>query len=238
MFEARAQAFLADGLRAGERIWYVAPSHPPTTAEQVRFVDIGVAYPSGIVIDPQAQVAAYSAATREALAAGYTGLRVVADATPLVRTPAQLAAFSRYEHLIDRWMCSHPFTAMCAYDRGELGDATVAQLACLHVETNSELPFRLHASRSGDGTTVLSGELDLSTYDLLGTALDVADPPAIDGEVVLQAADLAFIDHQSLQRLDEYGCRRGVTVVLRSAGSAVGRLVSLLELSRLRVEAC
>jgi len=236
MFAAEARAFLAEGITAGERIWYVAAARPHTTSDQVHFVELAAAYPSGVVFDPQAQVAAYSAATREALAAGYTGLRVVADATPLVRTPEQLAAFTRYEHLVDRWMCAHPFSAMCAYDRERLAEDTVEQLACLHVDSNTGVPFRLHADRSGRGGATLTGELDLATAGLFSAALDVIDLPALNGEVVVHAAGLDFIDHLSLRRLHEYGSRRGVTVVLRSAGSAAGRLIGLLDLDRLRVE--
>jgi hypothetical protein len=236
-FESQARAFLSDGLTAGERIWYVAAVRPRVMIEQLHFVDVTAAYQGGQVIDPQAQVAAYSAATRDALADGYTGLRVVADATPLVGSPEQLAAFGRYEHLADRWMCTHAFSAMCAFDRSELGKETVEQLACLHPETTTGVPFRLHADRGHGGAAALSGELDLSTCGLLCAALDLADLPEVDGEVVVQAAGLDFIDHRSLRQLHDYGCRRGVTVVLRSATPAVGRLARLLELSRVRVEA-
>lgn len=42
------------------------------------------------------------AATREALAAGCSGSRMVADASELIRAPAQREAFVQYEHVIDR----------------------------------------------------------------------------------------------------------------------------------------
>jgi len=47
-------------------------------------------------VDPDAQVRTYAAATGAALAAGFTGLRVVAEATPLVRTPEQLDTTSSW----------------------------------------------------------------------------------------------------------------------------------------------
>jgi hypothetical protein len=133
-------------------------------------------------------------------------------------------------------MCTRPFTAMCGYDRAELGDRTVAQLGCLHPEANTGVPFRLHADRTGGGAA-LSGELDLSTDGLLTAALDLADLPAVNGEVVVQAAGLEFIDHRSLRQLHDYGGRRDVTVVLRGAAPAFGRLARLLDLTRVRVEA-
>ena len=101
------------------------------------------------MVDPDAQVRAYAAATGAALAADFTGLRVVAEATPLVRTPEQLDAFARYEPMIDGYMVTHPFSAMCAYDRRILDESAIAQLACLHTSTNAPVPFRLHGCEIG-----------------------------------------------------------------------------------------
>ncbi|MCE6995451.1 MEDS domain-containing protein [Saccharothrix sp. S26] len=84
------------------------------------------------MVGPEQQVRVCADATQEALAAGFTGLLVVADVTPLVSTPARLEAFARYEHLVDCYMATHPLAGMCAYDRVQLGDAAVAQVACLH----------------------------------------------------------------------------------------------------------
>jgi hypothetical protein len=233
---AHARGFLADGVAAGQRVWYVAPDRPAGTPAGTRFVDIGAAYPGGAVVDPDAQVAGYAAATRQALAEGCTGLRVMADATSLVRTPEQLAAFTRYEFLADRLSCDGPFAAMCAYDRRVIGDEAVSELAAVHASTNDPVPFHLRACPSADGTAALTGELDLSTGELLGTALERADLRPAGGEVVLAAGDLRFADHRALVRLDAYGARHGTTVVLRDAPGAVARLVALLDLTRVRVE--
>ncbi|MGK5681270.1 MEDS domain-containing protein [Actinoplanes sp. URMC 104] len=232
--ESRARAFLAAGEAAGEQVSFVAPGVPQLL---LPFVPLGDTYPDGAVIDPAEQVAFYAAATEQALAAGYTGLRVVADVTPLVRTPAQLDAFARYEFRADRYSQEHPFTAMCAYDRGELGDDIVAQVACMHTSTVPPVPFRLHACASAEGCGALAGELDRTSDDLFTTALRRADLVAAGGEVVLRADGLRFADHGSLLRLDDYAARRGVTVVLRGASRAVQRLAELLELTCLRVEA-
>ncbi|GHG12437.1 MULTISPECIES: MEDS domain-containing protein [Amycolatopsis] len=112
-FVAQAQEFLAEGLAAGERVLYVAPGDEAALTGQLRadercdeglergavqVASVDEAYPTGAVVDPAGQVDLYAAATSEALAAGFTGLRVAADATSLVRTPAQVDAFARYEH--------------------------------------------------------------------------------------------------------------------------------------------
>jgi hypothetical protein len=177
------------------------------------------------------------AAARDAVAAGYRGLRVAADVTALVRTPRQLEAFARYEYRIDRYMRDHPFSALCAYDRAALGDAVIAQVACLHAESNAAVPFRLHACPPADGCAALSGELDLSADELLTATLRRADLSPTGDEVVLQAAGLRFADHRSLVRLNEYADGHGTTVVLRGANPATRRLAALLDLPLLRVEA-
>lgn len=232
--EARARDFLAAGRAAGERTWFVAADAP---ALPLPFVPLGDTYRAGAVVDPRAQVAAYAAATEQALADGFTGLRVAADATPLVRTAAQLDAFAQYEYRVDRYMRDHPFTAMCAYDRAALGDHSVAQLACLHAESNVAVPFRLCACPPDEGCAALTGELDQAADDLFTAALRHADLPPAGGEVVLQADGLRFTDHGSLLRLQEYADDHDITVVLRGAGRAAARLADLLELSRVRVEA-
>jgi anti-anti-sigma regulatory factor len=248
----QAERYLLAGLAAGERVWYITP-HPadpvadrlhrlPDFAAAVRrgaaaVVPLFSTYSHGHVIDPPTQVAAYAAATDEALAAGHTGLRVVAEATELVRTPAQLESFTRYEHLVDRYMRTRPFSAMCAYDRPALGDRAVAELACMHPDTNvDDVLFRLHAVAPADGHAALTGELDLSNHELFRAALDRADLRPVDGELVLSATGLRFLDHRALAHLAEYADRRGATAVLRTSRSAAARLADLLDLPGIRVE--
>ncbi|MGQ0775469.1 MAG: MEDS domain-containing protein [Pseudonocardiales bacterium] len=246
-FHSRAVEFLADGLARGQRVWYVADGDPSTLWDGLRNLDetnqacgpgavqvqsLGDRYPTGAVVVPATQVQAYAAATEDALAAGFTGLRVAAEATPLVRTPEQLDAFARYEHLVDRYMTSQPFSALCAYNRAELGEETIAQLASLH-PAGSAPPFRLHAC--AHAAAALSGALDLTSHALLALALRRADLRPTGGELVLDATELDFIDHQSLLALAEYGRRRNAKVVLQTGLTGAARLCELLELKDLRV---
>jgi hypothetical protein len=194
------------------------------------------AYPTGTVVDPPAQAAEYAATVDAAVAAGFTGLRVAAEVTSLVRTPAPLEAFTRYEHLADRLICTTGISGMCGYNRRVLGDEVIGQLAAMHARTNADVPFQLAACPPADGQAALTGELDLSADALLGVALDRAGLRPVDGELVLNVAGLQFVDHRALVQLDRYAGRRGVTVALRAAAGAVGRLAGRLDLPRLRVE--
>ncbi|MEU1836673.1 MEDS domain-containing protein [Micromonospora chersina] len=248
--DARAVAHLAAGLAAGEQVWLVAPGDTDSLARRLdrlpgrddalrrralRLLPVEHAYRHDEIVDPEQQVRAYVTATTEALAAGYTGFRVFAEATTLVRSVAQRDAFTRYEHLIDRWMRHHPMSAVCAYDRRELSEAAIAELSCMHPETNTDVLFRLHAG-GGEAVVELAGELDPSHHRLFAAALDRADPRPVDGRLVLDATGLRFVDHRSLLLLGDHARRHDATVVLRTSRSAPARLVELLDLHEVRVE--
>jgi hypothetical protein len=240
-FRAHAAEFLSDGVAAGEFTWYVgvdtAPEVTAALGRSGQFVDVVEAYPAGAVIDPAAQVAAYAAATEAALAAGYSGLRVAAEVTGLVGSPAQLDAFARYEFAIGRYMLSAPLRAVCGYDRGVLGGATVAEAACLHPRSiHGATPFHLHPADPATGDVFLDGELDAAAEELFTGALRRIDPARPGQPFVVHADGLRFVDHRSLLVLDRYAERHDATAVLRTRRTAVRHLAELLELGRVRVE--
>ena len=250
-FRAAAVDFLADGLARGRRVRYIAAGDEETLRVELAPLErleearrpgaVEVLPVSGTdagterCVDARTQVGVYAADTRTALADGFTGLRVAADATMLVRTPAQLDAFARYEHQIDRYITLAPFSALCGYRRSELGDDTVAQLACLHPGGSAEqAPFRMHATPDAD--LALSGELDLTTVDLFAAAVDRAGLDDRGSEVVVDATGLDFADHRNLLVLERMADRHGRSVVLRIARRWPERLVAALGLTRIRVE--
>jgi hypothetical protein len=238
-FQVRAREFLAAGVAAGERVWFVGsapPAIPAELARSVEFKPVADAYGETAVIDAPAQVQAYRQATDEALAEGYTGLRVLADGTSLVRTAEQLEAFTRYEHLVDRYMLTAPFSAACAYDRRVLGGRAIDELACMHPASDAEVLFRLCACAPGQGSATLAGEIDDSDRDLFARALERAELEPVDGAFVLGAERLTFVDHRALLHLERYACGRDATVVLRTSLPSVARLIDLFGLTRVRVE--
>lgn len=231
-FRAYAAAFLGAGAERGEYVWYVGTT-APELGRHARFVDVIEAYGSGHVVDPQAQVTAYAEATEAALAAGYTGLRVAAEVTEMVRTPRQLDAFARYEFLIGRYALTSPFRAVCGYDRRVLGDNAITELACLHpISGPRAAPFHLHPAASGGA--FLDGELDADGEHLFATALRRT---GLRETMTLHGDGLRFVDHRSLLTLQRYAERSGGSVVVRTPHGAAGRLAGLLGLSRVRVEA-
>jgi hypothetical protein len=219
-FQRRAREFLAEGLALGQRVCHVNDHCRPDA-----------------VLEPEAQVAEYAAATEQALADGFAGLRVAVDVTALVWQPAQIDAVARYEHLIEQYMVTHPFAALCGYNRAELGEQTVAQLACMHPNTTRDAtPFRLYGSTDAGCSAELAGELDLLSAELFPTALRRANPRPHRGRVVLDAAKVGFMDHRSLIALDDHARDRGIPVLLRTDLSTPARVIDALDLTGVRVD--
>lgn len=246
-FRSAAGRFLTDGLAEGLRVMYIADAPGDHELDAVdgfasarasgaaQVLDLRM-YGSGVV-DPVAQVEAYAAATEQALADGYTGLRVAADATALVRTPDGRDAFARYEHLVDAYMTRHPFSAMCGYDLDDLGPAAVAELACMHpLARRSSTALRLHATDEPGIAAVLAGEVDVLGHAQLRGALNRVELADTDGEVAIDGRDLAFIDHRGLIQVVEHIRGQGATTVLHVGPRSMARpLAGLLRLPDLRV---
>ncbi|GAB2986652.1 hypothetical protein GCM10017788_08800 [Amycolatopsis acidiphila] len=236
-FRARAREFLAEGRAAGQRVRYVTADQDEAAGGMDR-VEVSLlrdVYPVGGDVDVTEQVRRFAAATDEALRDGFTGLRVAADVTDLVRTPARLAVFGRYEHVFDRFLASRPFTAMCGYDRRTLDGAAVDHLASLHPAGNVAPPFRLYA-RGCDGFA-LAGDLDLTGRDLLARALDCADPRPARSSLCVDASAVEFIDHRALITLAEHARTRGFRdLVLHTSLRYPARLVELLGIDGVRIE--
>ncbi|WP_426503358.1 MEDS domain-containing protein [Dactylosporangium sp. McL0621] len=200
---AYARSYLAAGIAAGERVWFAGPGDPGWLPAGAEFVSLESTYAAGAAVDPNAQVAAYAAATEAALAAGHTGLRVFADCTALVRTGAGLDAFARYEALVDRYIAVAPMRAVCALYRPEAGDRAVGELACLHPATNAgDVRFALRGDPGSPGTALLSGELDGDAERLFPAALGRLQRHAPAADV----ADVAPGEARRIVRAVGQGC--------------------------------
>jgi DcmR-like sensory protein len=251
VFRDRAVEFVTRAVADGYRVIYAADDEfarahlagfeaiqEAVRRGAVRIDSLAQRYTSGEVIDAERQVEVYAEATESALAAGYAGLRVVADVTRLVGSPEHLDAFARYESLADRYMAGQAFSALCAYNRTELGEGVIAQVACLHQKASSgTTPFHLHALRGAEaGELELNGELDMVSRALFPLALERADSRITGDELVIDATGLRFLDHNSMLAISELAERREATVVLRTSGLMPARLIEILELRNVRVE--
>ena len=180
-------------------------------------------------------MAALAAMTRDALDAGYPGLRMLAVGTVRVTNPVRRALQVRYEHLIDEFCLGHPLTRLCAYDLDVLGERAVAELACVHTLVHGNLsPFRLRATPRA--AAALAGAVDAFSAARLEQALRRIAVAASPREVVIDATGVEFLDHRALLALNRHATRTGAIIVLRSPPSIVTRLINLLDLHALSSE--
>ena len=246
VFRKAAEAFLAEGAKKKERLVYVADA-PVTeltghleaidverlTAEgQLLIQPVHALYEPGGIFDATVQVGAYRSLVDGALADGFTGLRVAADATALVATGHAHRRFLEYELAVDRVMATGPMSAMCAYDAAEVGDR-IDDLFAVHPCSHGGEPQALHAYFDGPAL-VLRGEADVRTEAVFDAVLfSLSSVPA---PTRLDLHDLRFIDVRSLVRLDQ------VASTLATSGRPLGvhglsaiarRCAALLELSPL-----
>jgi anti-anti-sigma regulatory factor len=244
-YRLRLSEFFREGLERGLRVAYlgsgdagelrellggVADTGTLLSREAVRVISFEEFYGAAEPVDPAAVIKRYDAATQEALADGYGGLRVSADVTDLVRAPERRDAFARCEFLLERYSARHPLSAMCGYPR-ELGDA-VTQFACLHAAVPAGLtPFQVFAC--DDGAVGLLGEFDQACQGAFERALGRIEPAPGDPGLIFDMSAVGFMDQYALLSLDSYAEACQVPVVARSVPPAVRRVAQVLGLEHL-----
>jgi hypothetical protein len=182
----------------------------------------------------------------DALEAGHAGLRVVADCTPMARTRDAFDAFARYELLIDGYYSGGArLCGMCGFHRAQLAPHLLDEVGCLHPLVNPGVAqrFRLHAAAAGEAPpgvapadAVLAGEVDVVSADWFARVLHRSGLFAEGREVVLDAADLLFIDHRGVVALEELALKSGCTVVLRHGPYHAARILEVLDIDAVRVD--
>jgi hypothetical protein len=254
-FAEHALEYAADGIAAGQYVEFVGDDSTADLRSQlaraVRSMPVGRApgageaavddiadyyqYASDGVVDPDATAAALHAAIDDALAAGFTGLRTVVDATPLARTRTQREAAAREEHLVDRAVNSQRTSAMCGYSVQQIGRRAAAEMACMHpFISQGAAPFRLFAEEGAD--FALAGRIDARAVALFRKTLQRIGPP-VGNELIVDARQTEAIDDQALAALEAHAARTGRNAILRTSRSNSPSPASLSSLPRLTVNA-
>jgi hypothetical protein len=251
----RAFEYSADGIAAGEHVELIGDASTAglrsELAEQVCSMHAGHAegsVPAGVTdladylvvasdgrVDFDATFAVRRAATDRALAAGCTGLRIVVDVTPRVRTEAQRDVAARLEYKGDRNLFSRPICSMCGYDIDDMGPDAVAELACMHPFTSpGAAPFRLYAEHDADFG--LAGTIDDATAGaLFRKTLERTETPT-GNELIVDARRAELIGDRALAELNAHAARMGRTALLRMTESQSPSPAALSSLHNLMVD--
>jgi len=199
----------------------------------LRTLTTAEAYEAAGSFVPGAQRTFYDDATREALADGYTGLRVVAEVSPLAEDSTSRASLVEWEHVADEFIAQESgFTAMCAYS-SRLSPEALTDVASVHPLVHAPAaapPFQVFF----DGPRVaLSGSVDTFSADRLARVL--GSSPVVGG-VVLDLADVDFVDVAATRVIARWGrdlADRGQPLEVHGASPLVRRMWRVLGLADL-----
>lgn len=228
-FAALAEPFLAEGAARNERLMYVAED--PDIASFGEWTEalapgtltaatVAEVYGESGIVDATSQRVTFAQALGEALAAGYTGIRVAADNTRLVLDEERIEAWIRWEIVADHFMSQNPVTGLCAFDKARADVDTIRRLATLHPVWPAESdqpPFRLF---SNDSALWLEGEVNSFALGQARLALENLPPQT---NVVVDLTKTENVTSDALSALRQL-CETGVAVTVRGATEIVRRL--------------
>lgn len=249
---AMASGMLAEGLRRHEKLMFIAPEPDPAglvglgdvewllAKGWLEAVSVESVYGDGRTFSAATQLAAFQSVLSDALADGYSGIRVVADNTPLADgSDEQFERWLAWEQMTDHFQAAASVTGVCFFDRTALSRQRQADLAALHPVRGAgtvEPPFSLFVE--GDAVLVV-GSLDVGAGGqlrrLLAT-LDLERHPVLDLSGALLVDDDALL---ALAELAELAAHAGAELPLELRGDEQlrARVASLGEAGRnLRVE--
>jgi anti-anti-sigma regulatory factor len=233
-----ARSFFAAGVGANERMMLIVENPDPgrlaglegldalLASGQLTIASVDDVYQGGTDFDPNQQLAIFTEVLDESLAAGYQGIRVLADNTPLVRGgELDFHRWLAWEQLTDRFQAQREVLGLCYFDRRQLPADRLDDLLAIHpVHSPSQRPPLFSLFNEIDGLNV-TGEIDIQSQERFRRVLDAAP---IGEEVVFDFGEAHYVDHRALMALAEIA-RNGATVRIRRARPIVQRLWECLD---------
>jgi hypothetical protein len=236
-----AATALAAGARRNERLMFVSVDPDPSRLQtiddlepllasgQLQLHSVDSIYGTSPTFSHTRQLEIFQGALNDALAAGYSGIRVVADNTPLVVDAGEedYLCWLRWEQLTDRFQASSQVTGICYFNAKAVADERLADLAALHpvrAKNAVQPPFSFF---SDEDAVFVTGGLDLWSAERFARLLR-----ATPGErpLVVDVSRADFLDHRALLALnDAAGAARPVWI--RGASNLMRALPSLLNLT-------
>jgi MEDS: MEthanogen/methylotroph, DcmR Sensory domain len=228
-FAALADPFLAEGAARNERLMYVAEDPDISAFGQwtetlvpgtLTAATVAEVYGESGIVDSAKQRDTFAQVLGEALAAGYSGIRVAADNTALVLNPERMDAWMKWEIVADHFMSENPVTGLCAFDNTRIDVSTLRHLSTVHPVWPAESdppPFRLFSNESA---LWLEGEVNSFALGQARLALENLPPKT---NVVVDLTTTETVTNDALSALRQL-CETGVAVTVRGATEIVRRL--------------
>ena len=189
--EQIAATFVASGLAAGDRVFYVAsdrpsaivrtaleahhvPAGPAAAAGQLVIEDFAAAYGEPGQLDLDEMAAGFRAAGRRARADGFGGLRVAAEMGDFARSIGSVERLLEWERRCTPMQHEEGITSVCQYDQRRFSHPQAAAIAHEHAgaapEYAPEPPAWFHVSNAPWGL-IIRGDLDLACRAVFGRVL-------------------------------------------------------------------
>lgn len=181
--------------------------------------------------DGDAVAKGYRLAAEQAVADGYSALRVMADLGWVVDglvSPGQLV---NYELCADRLIADLPMVALCGYDTRAAPPEAAEQVCAVHSACAHETRTPFSVLATPDGSFAVSGEIDLSCGQAWQGVLDAVTAGS-DGQLTLDVGGLEFIDLPGLRALVTSANRlaaSGGVLTLRSPRPIMRRCMAVLD---------
>jgi anti-anti-sigma regulatory factor len=247
-FDRVVRRFLAGGLERRERMLVIGErviasistagdgfgdAETLIAAGTLRTLTTAQAYEAAGAFVPGTQRTFHDAATREALADGYSGLRVVAEVSPLAEDADTRTTLVEWEHLADEYVAQGSgFTALCAYS-SRLSPQALADVASVHplVHAPATPPFQVFFD---DDRVALTGSVDTFSADRLARVL-ASSPVSGDG-AVLDLGQVDFVDVAASRVIARWAQdldARALPLEVRGASPLLQRMWQVLGLSQL-----
>lgn len=249
-----AAAYVDAGLRAGERVVYVADGEDPESvvdaltaagANCARHRSAGqlqISYAMSLgdpgSFDPKRLTGLWRRFAQQAVADGFRGLRAIVDSSWALRNGLDIDAVVAYERTVHTLFATHPVSAICLYDErlwpGEaILAAAEAHPAILCGGWHHHLPSRatdeLALAFTEPRCLRVAGTVDLGTVARFADALRLGSRGR--GDLTLDLTELRFLDVRALGCLHDAAhelVRRSHVLRIRNAPAEVRRLLALL----------
>jgi anti-anti-sigma factor len=238
-------AWARRGLENDEKVIYTEARETPPERSVVRLlqddgIDVASATAEGrLVVRPVAEgfpPGGQAGMLERALAEGYRGLRLSAEASSILTVMPQ-AAHIGVERDFDRLCRTYPLSAMCQYEQRVIAGDRLQDVTSSHL--SGGIRQRALSTAQRDGHLVLAGEIDVSNNDILTCVLRAAAEQASQ-TLRLDMSRVEFIAAAGCRALDDGTLRfrrHGGQVLLIEPKPWVERILRLARVDRLeRIE--